>query len=115
MPLWALSYVFGHDPMYWFRLECRFGGNSIVGTTVRKTRLPEHLLADEHHQTCDGNKVYLATTVGGGCCLGVAVAESASTDDLTGAYRGHSSEGKLLHAKWSVSELMSRLAKGPSA
>src|SRR5215831_17220726 len=65
VPFWVLSHVFGHDPMYWFRLECRLGGNSIVGTTVRKTQLPEHLLADEHHQTCDGNKVYLATTVGG--------------------------------------------------
>ena len=87
VPFWALSHVFGHDPMYWFRLECRLGGNSIVGTTVRKTQIPEHLLADEHHQTCDGNKVYLATTVGGGCSLGVAVAESASTDDLTAAYQ----------------------------
>jgi hypothetical protein len=30
--------------------------------------------------------VYLATTVGGGCCLGAAVAESAGGDDLAAAY-----------------------------
>lgn len=86
VPFWALARVFGRNPMYWFRLECSFGRNSIVGTTVRHAELPEHLLADEHHQTCDGKKVYLATTVGAGCCLGVAVAPSASTEDLSAAY-----------------------------
>jgi hypothetical protein len=86
VPFWALARVFGHDPMFWFRLECQLGRNSIVGTTVRQAAIPEHLLADEHHQTCDGDKVYIATTVGGGCCLGAAVAPSASTEDLSAAY-----------------------------
>lgn len=86
VPCWGLAYVFGHNPMYWFRLECALGRNSIVGTTVRKVELPEHLLADEHHQPRNGTKNFIATTVGGGCCLGAEVAESAGTDELTEAY-----------------------------
>jgi len=86
VPLWALARVFGKDPMYWYRLEVSLGRNSIVGTTVRQARLPEHVLADEHHQTRDGDKNYIATTVGAGCCLGAALAQTAGADDLQGAY-----------------------------
>jgi hypothetical protein len=86
VPYWALARVFGRNPMYWFRLECGLGRNSVAGTTARRGEVPRHLLADEHHQTRDGEKVYLATTVGGGCCLGVAVAESAGAEDLAAAY-----------------------------
>jgi hypothetical protein len=86
VPYWALSHVFGRDPMYWYRLEVGLGRNSIVGTTVRRAALPEHVLADEHHQPRDGEKNYIATTVGGGCCLGAAVAEMAGTEELTAAY-----------------------------
>src|SRR5438067_10323659 len=35
VPFWALAEVFGHDPMYWYRLEVSLGRNSVVGTTVR--------------------------------------------------------------------------------
>jgi hypothetical protein len=86
VPLWALARVFGRDPMYWLRMECGLGRNSVVGATVRQADVPADLLADEHHQTRDGSKVYLATTVGGGCCLGVSVAPSAGADDLADAY-----------------------------
>src|SRR5215210_5663430 len=86
VPFGALARVFGHDPMFWYRLECGLGRFSIVGTTVRQTAVPEHLLADEHHQVCDGQKVYIATTVGSGCCLGAEPAPTAGTDDLTAAY-----------------------------
>jgi hypothetical protein len=55
VPFWALTRVFGRNPMFWFRLECQLGRNSIVGTTVRQVDIPKHLLADEHHQTCDGS------------------------------------------------------------
>ena len=57
-----------------------------MGTTVRQARISLALLADEHHQTCDGHKVFLATTVAGGCCLGVSMAKTASAEDLTAAY-----------------------------
>ena len=86
VPFWALAHVFGRDPMFWYRLECGLGRFSVVGTTVRQAELPEHLLADEHHQTRDGQKIYIATTVADGCCLGAEPAETAGTDDLKAAY-----------------------------
>src|SRR5271157_2728335 len=56
VPFWALARVFGGDPMSWYRMECGLGRFSVVGTTVRTATLPEHLLADEHHQGLDGQK-----------------------------------------------------------
>ena len=49
--------------------------------------VPEHLLADEHHQGLDGQKVYIATTVGNGCCLGAEPAKAAGSDKLKVAYQ----------------------------
>src|SRR5258708_11131889 len=86
VPFWALARVFGRNPMYWYRLETSLGRNSIVGTTVRQADLPDHLLADEHHQTLQGEKVYVATTVAQGCCLGAALSETADEEGLTLAY-----------------------------
>src|ERR1700682_1973699 len=86
VPFWALARVFGGDPMYWYRMECGLGRCSVVGATVRQAELPEHLLADEHHQSLDGKKLYIATTVGGGCVLGAEPALAAGTDDLKAAY-----------------------------
>jgi hypothetical protein len=85
VPFWALARVFGRDPMYWYRLEVSLGSNSLVGTTLRRAELPEHLLADEHHQPRDGVKNYVATTVGEGCCLGAALAQTANSEDLQAA------------------------------
>src|SRR3954470_9312114 len=74
VPYWALAEVFGRSPMYWYRLECSLGRNSLVGTTIQAAeRLPRHLVADEKHTTCNGKKVYLAATAGSGCCLGMAL------------------------------------------
>ncbi len=86
VPFWALARVFGKDPMYWYRLEIALGRNSIVGTTCRRANLPEHLLADEHHRKRDGDREFIATTVGDGCVLGAALSERASTEDLQEAY-----------------------------
>jgi hypothetical protein len=86
VPFWAIARVFGNDPMYWYRLEVGLGRHSVAGTTARRAGLPEHLLADEHHQPRDGSKNYVATTVGGGCCLGAALAQTANAEDLTAAY-----------------------------
>jgi hypothetical protein len=86
VPFWALARVFGKDPMFWYRVEVGLGRNRIVGTTARRAAVPEHLLADEHHQPRDGAKNYIATTVGAGCCLGAALAQAAGADDLTAAY-----------------------------
>lgn len=86
VPFWALARVFGRGPMYWYRLEVSLGSNSIVGATARRVTLPEHLLADEHHQPRDGVKNYIATTVGEGCCLGASLAPTAGAEDLRAAY-----------------------------
>jgi hypothetical protein len=32
---WALSYVFGHDDQYWYRLENHFGRFRLVQTVVK--------------------------------------------------------------------------------
>jgi hypothetical protein len=73
--------------MYWYRLERSLGRNSLVGTTIQAAdHLPRHLVADEKHTTAAGKKVSLAATAGSGCCLGMALASSADSDDLTKAY-----------------------------
>jgi hypothetical protein len=86
VPFWALAHVFGKDPMYWYRLEVSLGRNSVVGTTVRRADLPQDLLADEHHQTCDGAKVFIATVVAEGCCLGASVVDTSDEAGLTQGY-----------------------------
>jgi hypothetical protein len=48
--------------------------------------VPAHLLADEHHQPRDGEKNYIATMVGAGCCLGACLAQTAGAEDLQTAY-----------------------------
>jgi len=57
VPYWALARVFGRDAMYWYRQEIGLGRFSVVGTTVRRSKLPVQLLADEHHERCDREKV----------------------------------------------------------
>ena len=86
VPFWALARVFARDHSYWYRLEVALGRASVAGTTLRRADVPEHLLADEHHQTRDGQKNYVATTVGVGCVLGAALAQTAGAEDLRDAY-----------------------------
>lgn len=100
VPFWALARVFGRDPMFWYRLEVGLGRHSLVGTTVRHATLPEHLVADEHHQPRDGIKNYIATTVAAGCCLGSALAQSAGADDLQAAYGVFKEEAQNVQADY---------------
>jgi hypothetical protein len=115
VPFWALARVFGGDPMSWYRLECGLGRFSIVGTTARKAGLPEHLLADEHHQSLDGEKVYIATTVGSGCCLGAEPSATAGTDDLKGAYAVFRDEARDIAPKYSPKTVNTDGWKGTKA
>jgi len=95
VPAWLLKVGFGHSEMYWHRLVERLGRNSLVGTTVRDPAgLPEHLVADEHHADWAGRKGYLATTVGGGCLLGVALTTTADDDHLREAYGVFAAEAR---------------------
>ena len=97
VPYWALTHVFGHNDMYWERMELRFGRNSIVGTTVKQTEnLPQDVLADEKHTRLNGEKVYVATTVGSDCVLGASVALKADADSLTEAYSHFKTEAQDL-------------------
>lgn len=86
VPFWALAKVFGKDPMYWYRLEVSLGRNSVVGTTVRRAELPTDLVADEHHQTRDGEKVFIATVAAQGCCLGASVVDTCDEAGLAEGY-----------------------------
>ena len=114
VPFWALARVFGRDPMFYYRLECALGRASIVGTTV-KVDLPEHLAADEHHQTRDGQKTYIATTVGGGCCLGAEPAQAAGTEDLKAAYSVFREEARDVAADYAPTTVNTDGGKGTQA
>jgi hypothetical protein len=101
VPFWALAYVFGRDDQYWYRLAGQFGRYDIVQTTVKDPdKVPEHLLADEKHIHLNGEKAYVATTVGGDCVLGAAVALKADTEALTAAYRYFQQEAQQLKADY---------------
>ncbi len=95
VPAWLLTIGFGHSDMYWQRLVERLGRCSLAGTTVRDAaRLPEHLAADEHHVDWAGEKGYVATTVGGGCLLGVALTHAADDAHLREAYGRFAAEAR---------------------
>ena len=101
VPFWALSYVFGKNPMYWYRIEQSLGRNSIVGTTIRKPEdIPEHLAADEKHTRILGDKTYVATTVGNGCILGAAVSKDAGEKSLIDAYQVYKDEAQCLKPEY---------------
>lgn len=87
VPFSGLSYVFGRDDQYWYRLVSHLGSYEIVSTTVKAPELlPEDLVADEKHIRFNGEKGYLATTVGGDCVLGVSLSLTADEAGLTEAY-----------------------------
>src|SRR3954471_15964398 len=95
VPAWLLKVGFGHSEMFLHRRVERLGPSSLVGTTVRDpARLPAHLAADEHHVDWAGRKGYLATTVGGGCVLGVARTAAADDVHLREAYGVFAAEAR---------------------
>ena len=95
VPYWALTYVFGKDDMFWFRQFCHIGRYHIIQTTVKAIeKLPKDLLADEKHIYINGEKAYIATTVGSDCILGASISLSADEEGLTEAY-GHFQEEAL--------------------
>jgi hypothetical protein len=95
VPAWLLKVGFGHSEMYWYRIIERLGRTSLVGATVRDpARLSTHLTADEHHVDWAGQKGYIATTVGDGCILGVALTCSADDAHLQEAYGVFAAEAR---------------------
>ena len=87
VPYWALTYCFGRNDMFWYRLETGLGHNSIVGTTISTAdKLPNHLLADEKFSWENGQLVYLATTAANDCLLGYHIVDQADHLSLLNAY-----------------------------
>lgn len=98
VPYWGLTYVFGKNDMFWFRLFSHFGRYNIVQTTIKDPqKLPENLLADEKHIRINGEKAYIATTVAEDCMLGASISLTADEIGLTEAY-GHF-QAEILHVK----------------
>jgi hypothetical protein len=97
VPYWALTYVFGHNDLFWQRQVERLGRYDLVGTTLKSgQKLPQHLLADEKHTRINGEKAYIATTVAEDCVFGASVALKADTPHLTEAYRPFKEETQRL-------------------
>lgn len=87
VPFEALAYVFGRDASYWERLWLVLGRNSVVGTTVKDAaQLPRQLVADQKISWRNGQEVCVTATAGGGCLLGLDLAEEASAVALQAAY-----------------------------
>jgi hypothetical protein len=97
VPFAALAYVFGRDAMFWYRAWLAFGRSSLVGTTVKDPhKVPRDLVADEKLTRVAKQQVYVPTTVGGGCFLGVSVVEAADKVTLERGYGEFAKEAKAL-------------------
>ncbi|MBF0573041.1 MAG: hypothetical protein HQK69_04695 [Desulfamplus sp.] len=102
VPFWALTYVFGRNDDYWYRMENNFGRYNLVQTVVKSPdKLPSHLLADEKITWLNGEKVAVATTVGNDCILGASVTLGADTANLTEAYKHFKDEAQALAPDYS--------------
>lgn len=102
VPYELLTGIFGHNDMFWYRLEVSLGRNSLAGTTLRASgKVPEDLSADEHHTKQCGEKVFVAVTTGGGCTLGTAVTDAADEAALTAAYDQFREEVRDVQPKYS--------------
>lgn len=87
VPVWGITYVCGRNDEYWYNMTSRFGRYEIVGTVVKDAALlPTNLLADEKHVHFNGEKGYIATTVGADCVLGASLSLAADEPALTEAY-----------------------------
>lgn len=101
VPFWGLTYVFGRDDDYWYRMENQFGCYSIVQTAVKDPeKLPKHLLADEKVTWLNGEKVVVATTVGDDCVLGASVALNADVKGLSDAYQHFKDEAQQVNPNY---------------
>src|SRR6266852_1545247 len=87
VPFDALASVFGRDAMFWYRAWLAFGRPSLLGTTIKDPQqVPTDLVADEQLTWVAKQQVYVPTTVGGGCFLGVSVVAAADTTALETGY-----------------------------
>lgn len=101
VPFWALAFVFGHNAMWWYRMYLCLGHSSLVGTTVYDPdKLPEDVLADEQHVQVQGQKAYIATTIGQGCMLGTEACAKADEATLREGYGVFQQEAQAIRATY---------------
>jgi len=83
--------------MFWYRAWLAFGRPSLLGTTGKDPQeVPPELVADEKVTWVAGPEVYVPTTVGGGCFLGVSVVAAADTTALETGYGEFAREAQAL-------------------
>jgi len=97
VPYHAIASLCGRNAMYWYELEVALSQYNIVGTTLkRRFLLPENLLMDEHHTKLFKDKIYICTTVGQHCFLGVDISENISYEGLKIAYNSFKIEAQII-------------------
>jgi hypothetical protein len=102
VPFWGITYLFGRNDDYWYHMTSRFGRYDIVGTVVKEaSSLPTDLLADEKHVRFNGQKGYIATTVGADCVLGASLSLAADEPALTKAYGYFQAEAQRVDPDYS--------------
>lgn len=103
VPFNALTYVFGRNAMFWYRAWLSFGRPNLVGTTVKHAAtMPQDLVADEKITWLAGTEVVVPTTVGGGCVLGISVAEQPTSASLQEAYGEFKAEATAICPAYQV-------------
>jgi hypothetical protein len=101
VPFDALVYVFGQNTSFWERAWLSFSRPSLVGTTIKDVeKLPRHLTADEKVSWLSGQEVYLTTTVGEGCFLGVGLATEVTAEALAAGYGEFKAEAQALDSTY---------------
>lgn len=101
VPEWVLAKVFDKDEKHIQRLQSHLGNCSLVGSTVRgKTKVPEHLVADEKHSRLNGEKTYIATISAKDCFLCSGVTNKADETELTDAYEKFEKQAEDIEADY---------------
>ena len=101
VPFSALTYLFGRNDSYWYRIATQFGRYGIVQTTIQNAKdAPDHLLADEKHSRINGEKCYIPMTAGNDCVLGISVTLKADEASLTEAYGSFREEAVALNPEY---------------
>jgi len=96
-PYHAIASTLGRNSMYWYEAEIALSQYNIVGTTVKKSEfLPSNLLVDEHHTRLLRDKIYVCTTIGANCFLGVNISPSMECDQLINAYGNFKKEAQKI-------------------
>jgi hypothetical protein len=97
VPFEALGYVFGRDPLYWYRAWLSCGRVSLVGATVkREENLPLHLTADEKLSWLNGERVFSPRQSPGAAFSGASLVTEASTEQLIKGYGEFLAEARQL-------------------